>query len=86
MFFSYCGLGSCLRDFSGHTDMVVGFSLRCLDTPIAVNTRDGNVDHFEANDTSSYALADALIVSVSDDNTARVFVFNSSEISSQRIA
>lgn len=63
--------------------MVIGFSLRCTDTPIAVVADDGNETVFETKEvTPSSAIADTVIVTVSDDNTARVFVLNSNEITS----
>ena len=55
--------------------MVIGFSLRCMDTPISV-VADENETVFE---TGSGIIADTTIISVSDDSTARVFVLNSSE-------
>lgn len=60
--------------------MVIGLTLRCVETPVAIVIEDGNPTVFETNEASPSAIADTIVVSVSDDNTARVFVLNSSDI------
>lgn len=72
--------GSVVRAFTGHTDMVISLALRSLDAPQAVARTPVEGTVFE----SASEAVDTLIVSVSDDGTAKVFAINAADNAAAR--
>jgi hypothetical protein len=93
-FYSCTCVGTCIKRFSGHTDMIISLAVRALETPISMTRKQVLPPQPYTTDTSASTpvtvfesqvgeavAADTIIVSVSDDGTARVFPFSTTDIS-----
>ncbi len=86
--------GSCLRSFTGHSALITGFDMRSLPEPAVLPAPVSSSAITESESSLSSDLPPAppavpasapgfytdVIVSVSDDNTAKVFVYNAAEL------